>query len=43
MDLLREREAKEWSEDMIQQYDEDWQTANRRHLILELVRNFLRT
>ena len=43
MDLLREREAQEWPEDMRQQYDEDWLTVKRRHLILELFRNFLRT
>ena len=40
MDLLRERE--EWPEDMRRQYDEEWHTANRRHLILALVRHFLR-
>ena len=43
MDLLREREAAEWPEDMRRQYDEGWQIANRRHMILDLVRHFLRT
>ena len=42
MDLLREREAAEWPEDMRRQYDEEWHTANRRQLILALVRHFLR-
>ena len=42
MDLLREREAAEWPEDMRRQYDEEWHTAKRRHLILALIRHFLR-
>ena len=40
MDLLREREE-EWPEAMRRQYDEDPETAHRRHHILELVRHFL--
>ena len=43
MDLLRERDTAEWPEDMRRQYDEGWHTANRRHMILDLVRHFLRS
>ena len=39
--LLREREDLEWPEAMPRQYDESSQTAQRRQLILTLVRRFL--
>ena len=42
LNLLMEREQSEWPEDMSRQYDESRQTAHRRQLILEIVRNFLR-
>ena len=41
LNLLMEREQSEWPEDMSRQYDESRQTAHRRQLILEIVRNFL--
>ena len=41
LNLLMEREQSEWPEDMARQYDESRQTAHRRQLILEIVRNFL--
>ena len=43
MNILKEREKEEWPEDMRRQYDEGWQTADRRHMILDLVRHFLRS
>ena len=39
--LLREREDLEWPEAMPRQYDENSQVAQRRQLILTLVRRFL--
>ena len=39
--LLREREDMEWPEVMPRQYDESSQVAQRRQLILTLVRRFL--
>ena len=39
--LLREREDLEWPEVMPRQYDESLQMAQRRQLILTLVRRFL--
>ena len=39
--LLREREDLEWPEAMPRQYDESSQMAQRRQLILTLVRRFL--